>query len=395
VDIRYEFPSRTADDRIRIRARAGNDVAQRGYRIIADAEDGWTSGQVLLEALTDIKDISLSKRGENKIRITVLDSGGASISEAATELSVFRTLATTDGMPTTHTISVKVVEGTGSSERNTLYPLVKKGTPLPSSGMETFRAARDLRANDGTYLDFELFEQMEGVDDPALNLGIGAFRISSTDLERGDVIRKGDNVFVSWLIDGNGLLSCELEVPEISQTFSTHRVYVSTRDHKNFDGEEGVSLAAEAINAADDDIGRLEKALGSRIERQVDDLRGRIARQREALRLAHEADTRRAVSEEGRLIRQEVARIRNEPQNNRAALRAEIDEFVEGFSLYLSKTADPRVNAQVHRLAGLARDALMKETQNSIEDARRSLDEMRAIVFSDFAKTASILGRHV
>jgi hypothetical protein len=39
--------------------------------------------------------------------------------------------------------------------------------------------------------DFELFEQAEGVDDPALNLPIGAFRISSSELERGDVIRSG------------------------------------------------------------------------------------------------------------------------------------------------------------------------------------------------------------
>ena len=140
------------------------------------------------------------------------------------------------------------------------------------------------------------------------------------------------------------------------------------------------------IQAAEDDIRRLEKALGPRVEREIGDLQDRLARQQEALRLAHEADPRRAVSEEGRLIRQEVARIRSNPQNIRASLRAEIDEFGETFSLYLSKTTDQKVNSQIHRLAGLARDALMKEDQNSIEDARRSLDEMRAIVFSDFAK---------
>ncbi len=386
LDIQYEFPFRTADDRIRIRARVANDVARQGYRIVFDTEDGWTSGQMPLEPHTDIKDVPLRKRGDNKIRITILNARGVPVADAANELSVFRTLATTDGMPTTHTISVKVVDRAGVAERNTLYPLVKKGTPLPASGMETFRAARDLRAHDGTYLDFELFEQTEGVDDPALNLAIGAFRISSTDLDRGDVIRRGDNVFVRWTIDGNGLLNCELEVPEISRTFATHRVYVSTRDHKNFDGDDGVRLAAEAVQAADDDIRRLEKALGSRVEREVGNLQDRIARQQEALRLAHEADTRRAVSEEGRLIRQEVARIRNNPQNIRASLRAEIDEFVEAFALYLSETAESRVNSQVHRLAGLARDALMREDQNSIEDARRSLDEMRAIAFSDFAK---------
>jgi molecular chaperone DnaK len=386
VDVGYEFPSRTADDRIRIRVRVSDEISRQGYRIIADTGDGWTSGQVSLDVRTDIKDVPLNRRGENKIRITVLDPHGRIVPDASTELSVFRTLATTDGMPLTHTISVKIVAGAGGAERNTLYPLVKKGTPLPSSGEELFRAARDLRANDGTYLDFELFEQTEGVDDPALNLAIGAFRINSADLERGDVIRKGDNVFVRWSIDGNGLLNCELTVSEISRTFSTHRVYVSTRDHKNFDGDDGVRLAAEAIQAADDDVRRLEKALGPRVAREVGDLQARLGRQQEALRLAHETETKREVSEEGRLIRQEVARIRNNSQNVRASLRADIDEFVEAFSVHFSKTADPKLNSQVHRLAGSARDALMQDDSNSIEDARKSLDEMRAIVISDFAK---------
>ena len=197
LDIRYEFPARTADNHIRIRVRVGSEVAKQGYRLVADTEDGWTSGQVALEMNTEIRDVPLSRRGDNKIRMTVLDPRGAPKLDAVSEISVFSTLATTDGMPTTHTISAKVVTGAGGVERNTLYPLVKKGTPLRSSGMETFRAARDLRANDGTYLDFELFEQTEGVDDPGLNLPIGAFRIDSEELERGDVVRKGDNVFVS------------------------------------------------------------------------------------------------------------------------------------------------------------------------------------------------------
>jgi molecular chaperone DnaK len=389
VDIRYEFTARTSDDHIRIRARVGNDIAKQGCRLVVDTEDGWTSGQIPLEASTEIKNVPLRKIGENKIRMTVLDGSGASKLDAVSELLVVRTLATTDGMPTTHTISVKIVTGAGGSERNTLFPLVKKGTPLPSSGMETFRAARDLRANDGTYLDFELFEQSEGVDDPALNLPVGAFRIDSTELLRGDVIRKGDPAFVRWSIDGNGLLDCALEFPEISKTFSTGRVYVSTRDHRNFDGEDGIRFASEVVQSADDDIHRLEKALGSKVSKEIGGLQDRVAKQREILRLSHEADTRRAVSEEGRFIRQEVARIRNSPENIKSSLRVEIDECVEAFSIYISKNADSKINSQVHRLAGLARDALAKEGPNSIEDARRSLDEIRAIIFSDLAKQPS------
>jgi molecular chaperone DnaK len=386
LDIRYDFPARTADDRVRIRVRSGSGIDKKGYRLVVDTEDGWTSGQIALEENMEIKDVPLGKRGENVIRITVLDGKGAPIADALSELSIFRALATAAGMPITHTIAVKVVKNAAGVERNTLVPLVKKGISLPTSGMDKFRAARDLRANDGSSLDFELFEQTEGVDDPELNLPIGVFRISSTDLERGDVIRKGDDIFVRWTIDGNGLLDPELEIPTISKRYSTGRMYVSTRDHRNFDGEDGTSLAVDVINSAEDDINRLDKALGPKVAHEISNLQDRLARQREALRLAHEADTRRAVSEEGRFIRQEVARIRNSPENIKSSLRSEIDEFVEAFSVDFASSSDPKINSQVHWLAGLARDALMKDDRNSIEDARRSLDEMRAIVLSDLAK---------
>ena len=385
LDIRYDFPARTADDHFRIRVRS-DGLDQKGYRLVVNTEDGWTSGQIALRNNLEINDIPLGKTGENIIRITVLDANAAPLADTATELTIFHTLAAADGMPITHTIAVKVVKGAPGVERNTLAQLVIKGTPLPASGMEKFRAARDLRANDGTYLDFELFEQAEGVNDPELNLPIGVFQIKSDDLERGDVIRKGDEVFIRWSIDGNGLLSCEFEIPSISKLYSLDRMYVSTRDHRNFDGEDGIRLASEAIDSAEEDIHRLDKALGSNVAREIGDLQDRLVQQREQLRLSHEADTRRKISEEGRFIRQEIARIRTSPENLKSSIRSEIDEFVEMFSIGFAKTSDPKLNAQINRLAGLARDALMKDDPNSIDDARRSIDEMHAILFSDLTK---------
>ena len=387
LDIRYDFPARTADDRVRIRVRSGGSLDKKGYRLVVDTVDGWTSGQIALGDNLEINDVPLGKQGENVIRITVLDANSTPLADAVTELSIFRALAAADGMPITHTIAVKVVvKGTAGAERNILSQLVKKGTPLPASEMDKFRAARDLRAGDGTSLDFELFEQAEGVDEPELNLPIGVFRITSDDLDRGDVIRKGDEVFVRWSIDGNGLLNSELEIPSISKLYSPGRMYVSTRDHRNFDGEDGIRLAAEVIDSAEEDIHRLDRALGSNVAREIGDLQDRVTRQREQLRLSHEADARRRASEEGRLIRQEVARIRSSPENRKTSLRSEIDEFVEMFGIAFAKTSDPKMNAQINRLAGHARDALMRDDPNSIDDARRSLDEMRAILFSDLAK---------
>ena len=45
-----------------------------------------------------------------------------------------------------------------------------------------------------------------------------------------------------------------------------------------------------------------------------------------------------------------------------------------------------KVNTQVNRLAGLAKDVLQKEGPYAANDAKRSLDELRALVLTDLAK---------
>jgi molecular chaperone DnaK len=263
---------------------------------------------------------------------------------------------------------------------------LKKGTSIPVSGSEKFRAARNLRAGDNASLDIELYEQADGVDDPDLNLPIGAFRLSSNDLGPGDVIRRGDDIFVRWRVDANGLLNCTIDFSSISQSHETGKMYVSTAGHKSFDGEDGLRLAADALRAAEGDVDQLERALGSLVAENVIALRKRLSTQIETLRLAHDADTRRAVSEEARLIRQEVSRLKSRPEFSKEVVRAEIDELMESYSIDLAPVVDTKINTQVNRLAGLARDALQKEGPHAANDARQSLDEIRALIIGALAK---------
>ena len=68
IDIRYDYPTRTSDGRARIRIKAGTALQLGGLRIQADTEEGWTSGQIPIEGLTEIRDVPLIKNGENRIR---------------------------------------------------------------------------------------------------------------------------------------------------------------------------------------------------------------------------------------------------------------------------------------------------------------------------------------
>jgi molecular chaperone DnaK len=386
IEIRYDFPARTGDSQFRIRVQVVDPSQSRGRRIQIDSDEGWTSGQLDLERISDIKDVPLARKGENKFKITVFDVSGSARTESSSEIIVFRAGATAAGMPLTHNLAVKVVSSISGSEKNTLHTLAKKGTILPKRGVESFRASRDFRNGDGGCLEFEVYQQVDDVTDPMLNLPVGSFRIQSSELDQGDIIRRGDPIVAHWSIDENGLLDCNLEFPEIRQTYNTGKMYVSAEGHKNYDGDEGFKLASHALVSARSDVDALERALGLQTNANTQRFRANLARQSQSLKLSTDADTRRSVSEASLLIRQEVSRIRNRPENIGSSLRSDLEQFVGEFVTSLSQLMEPKVMNQVQRLASLAREALNKETQLAIDDARRSYEEIRGLVLGELAK---------
>jgi molecular chaperone DnaK len=68
------------------------------------------------------------------------------------------------------------------------------------------------------------------------------------------------------------------------------------------------------------------------------------------------------------------------------SFRAEIDHFVEVFAVHIAANVDAKVNTKIHRLAGAAREALTQTSPHSVEDARRSFDELRDLLFVTLAK---------
>lgn len=384
IEAQYDFPARTSDERARIRIKLGGHYP--GCRIQASTEDGWTTGQIPVEGLSEIKDIPLTQSGENRINITFFDAQGVARPDASTVLSLFRSSASSAGMPMPHNLAVKIAAGAFGAERNALELLVEKGMLLPTSGSKRFRAARDLHAGDGTHLDFEVYQQTEGVDDPELNLPVGTIRISSSDLEKGDVIRRGDEVFVGYEVDENGLLKCELQVPSISKTYSGDKMYISAIGHKNFGEADGVTFASNALSDAQEDVAHLERALGERVSDLVSKLRARLVRLKQELSLSDEADTRRSVSEEARLIRQEVAIARSRPEFVRSSIRSEIASFVEDLAETFATSINPETSSKIVRLTSLARDVLNSESPKAPEESARYLADAKALLFRDLAK---------
>jgi molecular chaperone DnaK len=382
VKIEYGYPERTSDARIRIRIRPQAEAQGKGYRLQIDSDMGWTSGQLPLDGTSAVNDVPVARRGDNDYRVMVFDQSGKAISDAETRIVVKRTDASSAGTPITHTIAAKVVTDEGGIPKNTLDELVAKGQSIPASGTKDYRAASDLRGGDARGLDFEVYQMEAGITDPALNLYVGSFRMEGTELELGDIIRRGDKVRVHWNLDENGLLNCALEVPSIGRRFDTGKMFTDQSAKKSFEGQEGEDLANSVLDTAAAELEEMQRTIGMNKSAEMRELSGRLEEQRATLKTSFEADTRRLIAEEGRAIRQEISRIKNRPENVGAVLTAETNGLVQAYNATVRAHAPRATNDRFNALVEQVHEALQ---HGRADDARRSYAELIAI-FLDCAK---------
>jgi molecular chaperone DnaK len=380
VKIEYGYPERTSDARIRIRVRPQAASQGKGYRLQIDSDTGWTSGQLPLDGTNSVNDVPVANRGDNQFRVMVFDSAGNPIRDAETRIVVKRTDASSSGTPVTHTIAVKVVENEGALAKNTLVELVEKGQLIPASGAKSYRAASDLKGGSTGGLDFEVYQMEAGVTDPELNLHVGSFRLESSLLEIGDVIRRGDVVHVHWNLNENGLLNCALEVPSIGRRFDTDKMFTDQGALKSFEGQEGEELANSELDTTATELEELHRAIGTKGSAETEELNRRLAEQRENLKTSFEADTRRSIVEEGRGIRQQISRIKNRPENVGAVVTEETDRLVQDYNTIVRPHTSKSTNDRFDALAGQVREALR---HGRADDARRSHSEMMAIFITN------------
>lgn len=383
IKVRYDFPSRTSEDRARIKVKPSGKTKSDGYEIQIDSQDGWSSGKMEISSDLTIQ-VPLPNTGENQFRITIFDPAGAPVDDASSTIMVMRTHAAAAGIPATHTISVKVVEGYGDAARNVLEPMVEKGTTLPAKGQKHFLAARDLRSGEASHvIDLELFQHAHGVPEPELNLCVGVFRITGEDIPYGHTIRKGDVITVDWIMDDNGLLNATIEVPSVSQVFETDRFYADAVGHRNFEGEDGTQLAQAVLDDAVADLDNAEDALGASIGKDLEVLKKKLAKQHESLEHSHDADTKRSVTEETRHIRQSISRLKHAPENRGKILNQQLNDLVGEYAKIVRDNADERSNERFDQLVETVRSALKRGDEPSLSEAERAISELQKVYYKE------------
>tara|TARA_R110000751_G_scaffold263960_3_gene363147 strand:+ start:3512 stop:6025 length:2514 start_codon:yes stop_codon:yes gene_type:complete len=372
ISLELNYNSRVADDNARIRIKpVGGE--EEGFQLEVLDEEGGTTGKKPIDGLVTLN-VKVRKLGENKFKVVVYDPSGRALEEASREISITKTIASAASIPMTYTLAVKTQTGTVGYERNKLVPLVEKGTSLPAEGEQKFRSGKTLKAGEDDFISFSFYEMAIGVEDPEKNLHIGDFRLdSSIELGQGERINRGDELIVHWKMSDNSTLSFSVEIPSLGRLLDTHNLYTSLAGHVNFDGQQGSEVASALLFRAESDLDALDEILGGSVD--CSGIRNRIERQHALLSTSTDADTHRAVAEEARRLRQQIALLRLSPENEGRVLTQAVDDAELAFDAE-QHIADNVDQDRHDKLLATARRAIREQDYDA---ARRSVEEMKSI----------------
>lgn len=387
LSIKYDYPARSPDEKARIRLTS--DAIDEGFEVQIDSATGWTSGRVPVAAKTSIE-LQLTDMGENLFTTTIYDAKGKPLNDLAGHFAITRTHASSVGIPATQTIAVKV-RASANSIQNTLVRIIEKGTALPATGDQHFRAARRLNSNQADeYLDFELYQD-EGVAEAELNLCIGVFRILGSDLEEGMQICEGDEIIFHWEMSDSGLLKATVDLPAVGQSFDTPKFYVDQAGHQSFDLETGERLAKSVLENAESDLNGLKEAVGDGAGNDWTSLEKDLSKQYETLESASEGDTMRAVTEQGRRIRQQISRLKNSSVNRARVLHKELDAIADIFDRVSRESCDERTVERFDAHKQSALNCFSRNDQKSLDEAQAHIGEMGTINHIELLRSPDFL----
>lgn len=377
LDIKYDYPSRTSDEKAKIRIKISEKFYNDNLGIQIDALNGWTSGRCAI-ALNGTIEVLLTEMGDNAFRITLYDKTGKPLNNAVKNFIITRTHATSADIPATQTISVKVRQSAESAQ-NVLCPIIVKGTSLPAQGEQRFRAMQDLKSGEkDKSLDFELYQD-EGAKEPELNLCIGVFRISGDDLEVGMRIRKGDEIVFNWEMSDSGLLRAMLELSSLGQTFYTPKFYIAQAGHQNFDLDQGIKIASTVLESTEKEFKELIDVTGESLTDDILSIKKDIQKQKELLENPIDGDTTRSITEASRYIRQRISKIKHDPYNKEKILTKELDKISQNFDDFAKEHLDEKSIEIFNCNLMHAQKCLFRSMQEDIKDVESNINVMKEI----------------
>ena len=219
ISLSFKYTARLTGDIAKLACITGDECDN--YTICITSKDtGWTSGNACLKNNLII-DLPLSKEGDNRFLVEVLDSSGNKLSLGSDEIIITKTLATIGAIPASHSIGVEVIDKLGGTP--VLDFLVNEGDALPKKGNITFKAGQTLKAGSNNSINIKLWEG--NIQSPITdNRFIGGFKIVGTDFDDG-IIPTGADIECEYEMSDSGTINIQASIPCIGATFSNHNFY--------------------------------------------------------------------------------------------------------------------------------------------------------------------------
>ena len=379
--VQLDYASPTADSETSVFIHIVEDLGDAAT-IQIEAADGWASDFTDITPDAEIK-IPVKQLGINEYSIRYFDKRDRLLDEYDQKFSVTRSESVMPKIPATQTIAVKALDHL-QGQTNVLVPLITKGVLLPARGKAQFKSARDLPAGSSNHLSFELF-QVEYPERIELNLCVGVFRISGSDLPVRYRLKVGDPIIFNWKMLESGILQATVTLPQPEGKapieLRAPRFYSPQASEMNFDFEQGGQFAVAVLRQAEEEWGDLVAALGPEAGKDVNILKLRIADQKDLLAEAgQDPELIRKVSEESRLVRQDIARLGK--KHRAAILQRQLGKLTAIFNRLARAQAEKeeidRFGDHIERVQKIIDEA----ADAALPDAERHFAEMRDIFFA-------------
>ena len=362
LDLVFNYVARTPDSKAKIVAKLGG-TALAGAEFQIDSPDtGWSSGRIKLKDGA-VVEVSLTKPGENNFKVWVFDASGRPVAFQNNKLTISRTAATVDAIPSSSSIGIEVLDKLGG--RPVLASLVKDGDPLPKKGRISFKAGESLRAGSSGSLNFPIWEGdiQDHIKD---NRFIGLFKISGNDFDEG-VIAAGADLFCEYEVLDSGNIVLEVSVPSIGASFHS--------GHNFYSREAGLTDFTNAARQVTEDANNVRERVESLAEK-VDNpkLDEAMEKLEEASSIsANETDPETAKQAMDKVLeaKKMLAQVRKE--HLKETRQIDLDRVVEFFDDQVREHARPTEASTFDNLARTAQRSI----NSSSNDFDNQLDQMR------------------
>ncbi len=185
----------------------------------------WTSGWIeLLDTETGIFDVDvLLQAGKlNHFKVLACDEKGTDIviENPLFDIKHNENVLKTSAPTATMSIGVQIQDS--KTGYDILYHLVKKNTPLPASGEQTFKLSRDFSPNTGECITIKIWEG-ENVANPEANYPAGEISVWASAMDRiGRIIPKGTEIDLTITEDEDRMIHVNGYIPDFEYEIPVH-----------------------------------------------------------------------------------------------------------------------------------------------------------------------------